>query len=66
MTYDYICKNCDHEFSVEQKITDNPISKCPKCGKLQAKRQISGCNFVLKGDGWASSGYATTDKAKKS
>ena len=67
-TYDYGCKACGHEFQREQRISENPIKKCPECGKLQAKRLISRTSFVLKGGGWYSDLYASgkPDAADKS
>lgn len=57
--YDYACKACGHEFEREQRIHDAPVRKCPKCGKLQAKRLISRTSFVLKGGGWFNDLYAS-------
>jgi putative FmdB family regulatory protein len=64
-TYDYGCKACGHEFDKEQRISDKPVKKCPSCGKLQAKRLISKTSFVLKGGGWYSDLYASSDKPSK-
>lgn len=58
MTYDYDCTNCGHEWEVEQKITEKPLTTCPKCGKETARRLISGGQgFQLKGGGWARENY---------
>jgi putative FmdB family regulatory protein len=57
--YEYACRACGHEFEREQRISDAPIKKCPKCGALQAKRLISRTSFVLKGGGWYNDLYAT-------
>ena len=57
-TYDYSCDNCGHEFEREQRITEDPIKKCPECGKLKARRMIAGGNFILKGGGWESDLYS--------
>jgi len=59
--YEYRCNGCGHEFEVMQKITEGPIRKCEKCGRLKAKRQISQSSFILKGSGW----YVTDYKGKK-
>ena len=32
-TYEYACDNCGHEFERQQRITEKPLKKCPKCGK---------------------------------
>jgi putative FmdB family regulatory protein len=64
--YEYICKACDHEFEREQRISDNPLKKCPECGAMKAKRLISRTSFVLKGGGWYSDLYSSArpDSAK--
>ena len=56
-TYSYHCDACGKDFEKEQRITEAPLKKCPKCGKLKARRMISGGNFILKGGGWYSDGY---------
>lgn len=54
-TYTYKCSNCDAIFEVFQRITDDPIKNCEKCGK-EVKKVITSGNFVLKGKGWFNSG----------
>ena len=58
-TYSYQCEACQTEFEREQRISEDPIKKCPKCGKLKARRMISSGNFILKGGGWYSDGYGS-------
>jgi putative FmdB family regulatory protein len=65
-TYDYACENCGHKWDVEQRMSEDPIRKCPKCGKLKAKRQITGGNFILKGGGWYSDLYSSSSKSTRS
>ena len=31
--YDYHCDHCGHAFSRVQSYKDEPVQKCPKCGK---------------------------------
>jgi len=62
--YEYLCKGCGHEFEREQRISDAPIKKCPSCGALKARRQISRTSFVLKGGGWYSDLYASPSAKK--
>lgn len=59
MTYNYVCQACQHEWEAEQSITAPPLTECPKCQEQAAKRQICGGNFILKGGGWAASGYSS-------
>ena len=51
-TYDYGCEACGASWELEQRISADPVKKCPKCGKMKARRMISGGNFILKGSGW--------------
>ena len=30
-TYEYECVDCKYTFETKQKITDEPLSVCPKC-----------------------------------
>jgi putative FmdB family regulatory protein len=62
--YEYACKGCGHEFEREQRISDAPIKKCPSCGALKARRQISRTSFVLKGGGWYNDLYGAAKPAK--
>jgi putative FmdB family regulatory protein len=57
--YEYLCKGCGHEFEREQRISEAPVKKCPKCGAAKARRQISRTSFVLKGGGWYSDLYGS-------
>jgi len=59
-TYDYICTKCRNAWELEQRIVEDPVRKCPKCGANTAKRQISsGAGFILKGGGWYADGYGS-------
>jgi putative FmdB family regulatory protein len=59
-TYDYICTACHQAWELEQRIVEDPVRKCPKCGANTAKRQISsGAGFILKGSGWYADGYGS-------
>jgi putative FmdB family regulatory protein len=58
-TYEYECKKCSHRFEVFQSMSDEPIKKCPECGK-QVRRLVSGgVGVIFKG-----SGFYVTDKDK--
>jgi len=58
MTYEYICVACAYEWEEDQSIKDKPIKICPSCKEKKAKRLISkGGSFILKGGGWAATGY---------
>src|SRR5262245_16117276 len=65
-TYSYRCDACDSEWEQEQRISEAAVRKCPKCGKLKARRMITNGNFILKGGGWYSDGYGAGSKASRS
>jgi putative FmdB family regulatory protein len=55
--YEYRCTSCHDDFEVTQRITDAPLTDCPKCqGRLE--KLISQTSFVLKGSGWYMTDYA--------
>ena len=58
-TYEYACDACGKEWEIEQRISEDPIKKCPKCGKLKAQRMITQGNFILKGGGWYADAYSS-------
>ena len=64
-TYEYECGGCGHRFELFQSITGRPSRKCPKCGKMKAKRLISsGGAFLFKGSGFYTTDYRSDDYKK--
>ena len=63
-TYTYACDACEKQLEVEQRISEAPLKKCPKCGKQKLRRLISGGNFILKGGGWYADGYGSGGSTK--
>jgi putative FmdB family regulatory protein len=49
--YDYHCDHCGHSFSQVQSYKDQPLEKCPNCGK-KPRRLIAPAAVVFKGSGW--------------
>jgi putative FmdB family regulatory protein len=64
--YEYACARCDEEFEVEQRITEDPLKRCPSCRSPKVKRLISQTSFVLKGSGWYSDLYSSRKDGKSS
>jgi len=55
--YEYECGDCGQIHEIMQKMSDQPLSECPRCsGKLQ--KLISHSTFHLKGSGWYATDYA--------
>ncbi|MDR0337235.1 MAG: zinc ribbon domain-containing protein, partial [Planctomycetaceae bacterium] len=65
-TYEYRCDACTHEFEEFQYIKDEPLKKCPSCGRNKLRRLISGgAAIVFKGSGFYQTDYRS-DAYKKS
>ena len=56
--YAYKCDSCGHTKDVLQKMSDDPLTKCPSCGAPTFNKQLTAAGFQLKGSGW----YATDFK----
>ena len=53
--YEYRCSDCGFQDEFLQKISEPPMTVCPKCGKSTFTKLLSAAGFQLKGSGW----YAT-------
>ena len=71
--YEYECADCGHLTEVLQRLSDPPLTECPKCGGSM-KKLLSAPAFQFKGTGWyvtdyarkgQSEGESKTDKSAK-
>lgn len=46
--YTYICKKCDHQFDIEQKITAEALKDCPECKAPELKKKLYPVGIALK------------------
>ncbi len=60
-TYEYACKTCSNRFEAWQKITDDPLTECPKC-HAEIHRVLFPAGVVFKGSGF----YSTDNRGRKS
>jgi putative FmdB family regulatory protein len=61
-TYGYRCGSCGHEFEIRQKITDEPLTDCPKCkGKLA--KMLYPAGVIFKGSGYYTTDYKASGKS---
>ena len=51
-TYDYQCGGCGQAFEVFQRMSDEPVSRCPDCGAPARRRITGGSGFIFKGEGF--------------
>lgn len=60
-TYVYRCDDCNHQFELFQRMSDDPIDTCPNC-QSKVRRVIHPVGVVFKGSGW----YINDSRAKSS
>ena len=60
--YEYQCQDCEHALEQLQKLSDDPLTDCPSCGKSSLKKKISAAGFRLKGGGWYETDFKTGNK----
>ena len=60
-TYVYRCDDCNHQFELFQRMSDDPIDTCPNC-QSKVRRVIHPVGVVFKGSGW----YINDSRAKNS
>lgn len=56
--YEYECKSCGR-FEVMQRITEEPLKTCEKCGS-DIRKLVSLSSFALVGGGWYKDLYGST------
>ncbi len=59
--YEYQCGDCGHELEALQKMSDDALVDCPKCGQASLIKKVSAAGFRLAGSGW----YETDFKSGK-
>jgi putative FmdB family regulatory protein len=59
-TYEYRCVSCEHQFERFQRMSDEPVKVCEKCGE-PVKRLLFPVAIQFKGNG-----FYTTDYARRS
>lgn len=57
--YTYRCKNCGVQFDIQQKFTDQPMTRCPECNKKTLYKVFQPVGIVFKGSGF----YATDHRS---
>jgi putative FmdB family regulatory protein len=63
--YEYECSNCKFYVETLQKISDEPLKKCPSCKKPALKKLISAPVFRLKGAGWYETDFKSEGEDKR-
>lgn len=63
--YEYECSNCKFYVEVLQKISEDPLRKCPSCKKQALKKLVSAPVFRLKGAGWYETDFKNDGEDKR-
>jgi len=56
--YEYRCAACGERHDALQRVSDAPLTDCPRCGAAALSKALTAAGFQLKGSGW----YATDFK----
>ncbi len=63
--YEYECGDCGHNLEHLQRVSEDPLVKCPQCGQASLQRLISMPGFRLKGTGWYVTDFKDSGKSAK-
>jgi len=61
--YEYQCSACNHHLEAIQKMSDVPLTDCPKCHQSALHKLVSAAAFQLKGTGWYVTDYSAKGKS---
>lgn len=50
--YEYRCKNCGHEFEIQQSMSEDSLTVCPNCGEPQLRKVFQPVGITFKGTGF--------------
>lgn len=62
--YAYACSDCGTQKDVMQKMSDDPLTTCPDCGKESFSKQLTAAGFQLKGDGYYVTDFKNSGSSK--
>lgn len=57
--YTYRCEECGVQFEQSQRFSDQPLTRCPECGKKSLRKVYTPVGIVFKGSGF----YATDHRS---
>lgn len=62
--YEYQCHQCNERHEIIQKISDAPLTHCPKCGG-DMKKLLSSPAIQFKGSGFYKTDYASSSSSSR-
>jgi putative FmdB family regulatory protein len=63
-TYEYLCRKCGHTFEEFQSMSEDPLTRCPRCHTDNLARVMgTGGGVIFKGSGFYITDYRKTGVA---
>lgn len=59
-TYEYECRECGHVFDRFQKMSEDALTRCPRCGGEVERKIGAGGGIILKGAGFHATDYGSS------
>ena len=50
--YEYRCKNCGHQFDIQQSFSEDSLTVCPSCAEPQLRKVFQPVGITFKGSGF--------------
>jgi putative FmdB family regulatory protein len=63
--YTYRCESCGVQFERTQKFSDQPLTRCPECGKKSLRKVYTPVGIVFKGSGFYSTDHKSPSGAPR-
>ena len=63
--YEYECAKCGHHLEIMQKMSEEPLTKCPKCKANKLSKLFSQTAVQFKGSGWYVTDYSSKGKSSE-
>ena len=60
-TDEYECDRCGHHFERFQRMTEEPLKRCPKCRGRVSRLVGAGAGIIFKGSGFYVTDYRSSD-----
>jgi putative FmdB family regulatory protein len=64
-TYEYVCKDCGHEFEAFQSMSAAPLEECPECEGSVQRLIGTGAGLLFKGSGFYQTDYRSSSYKKE-
>ncbi|HEY9089774.1 MAG TPA: FmdB family zinc ribbon protein [Anaerolineaceae bacterium] len=64
--YTYRCESCGVQFEKTQKFSDQPLTRCPECGKKALRKVYTPVGIVFKGSGFYATDHRSPSGASRS